>query len=230
VFNVPTRILYHGYTLAAHPGLNGVERYDGKPAGEYPHRDWEEVCIGTRERPGRARRVLELARDSVNLTNIIFSTGASWLTHDGQKTMTEAWYCAERLFELAPEYGLDPKEFRRTALFDEVSPTTFGTIVEVAKWYRDGKLGFEQSYLLHVASSNHSERVLRDAVKEPFEDLPFVIQGFYPAATGYAGGHPRDTIVDDLGKSYCLKADVRNAAREALSVELAAHLGEILGL
>ncbi len=209
MFKVPTRILFHGYTLAANPELKGVETYDGKPAHEYPYRDWEEVCIGTMERPGRARRVLELARDCVNLSNIIFSTGASWVAFNGKRTVTEARYCAERTYELAHEYGLDPKMLRRIAFFDEVSPTTSGTIVEVARWYRAGKFGFAPSYLLHVASSNHSPRVLRDTVKGPFEDLLFVKHGFHPAATGYADGHPKDTIVDDLGKGYVAKETIR---------------------
>ena len=100
---------------------------------------------------------------------------------------------------MAMNLGLGADRFKKMATFDEESISTNGTIEIVARWFKEGRFGNEPTYLWHVASANHISRVARDAMKKPFENLPHVTNGFFPAETSYAGGHPSKTDVYDLG-------------------------------
>lgn len=196
-------VLFHGYNLNA-TGMGGIRLQSGMLA-DYPHRDWETVCVGDGKRKGRLRVVLQLVRD-FNPQHVIFSTGCTW-TAEG---MSEARYSFERALDLAGEYDVARAHLENIALFDEKSVSTSHTIVEIGGWFRKGRFGSEPTYLMHVASSNHAPRVLRDAMKGQFEDLPFVTPMFIPAETAYADGHPSQTIVDDLGKSFVPKSLIKD--------------------
>jgi hypothetical protein len=223
-----TIVLIHGYNLNA-TGKKGIQMRDGSPA-TYPLRDWETVCIGENGKKGRIPTALQLVKD-FNSKRVIFSTGCTWTSSgESEAKVSEAWYTFRRAVAIAGKYNLTGDIFERKAIFDEESLTTSGTISVVAQWFREGRFGSESTYLMHVVSSNHSSRVLRDTVKGPFEDMPFVTHMFVPAETPYGGGYPKDTIVDDLGKSYCLKADVRNVAHGMFAPNLAVEFCEKLKL
>lgn len=187
-------VLFNGYSLLQHPRIAGhVSTAPGVKAGPY-YSDWEHVCLGTKEQPGRIPAAIALARE-LNADCLIWSTGATWLG-----TISEARYCFEQAFgddRYSPYLYEDEEDWlRRISFIEEKSTNTATTMVEVKKILRD-KFPDKEIMLHPISSANHMPRVVRD-MNAAFADMPNV--HFPWARTSYGGKTPADVVIYELGE------------------------------
>lgn len=190
-------VLLNGYSLAEHPGLAGIKNQKGEGVSGKSG-DWEHVCLGTKEYPGRIPTVVQLAR-SLNATHLIWSTGATW-----KEEMSEARFCYQMAFgdrnssPYLDEYEVENGWLESISLFEERSTNTSGTMIEVKKVLEE-RFADERIMLHLVSSANHMPRVMRDAIKV-FDKMPNIILSGVPAGTSYGGKTPSDVVIYELGE------------------------------